>query len=337
MDTYKEGTLYILGNGFDTLHGLDTSVNQFVEILKTKDIYGETETADVVFERYNVLWGDYESCLADIDLDLIAEEEMMAPDYLSDYERDRNAGIYHMQQYTESLHFAIQESLEEMVDAANEELDTKEAKLKDFLEENDAVLSFNYTSTLEELYKIPKNIPICHIHGFRENGEKLLLGFREGMTLKEYNNKYFDEDKIKTIQEKMREIKDDDGLSEEEKREELDHWEEYYENLTANRDYYMDKQREEIFDFYLSLKKEIQVQKLKKFLERCKGIKRIVVMGHSMSEVDRDYMERIERKLQPQEWNISQHNGTPSREELREYSFFDKIKFLDLNQVYAKK
>ena len=116
MNMYGEekGTLYVLGNGFDCCHNLNTSPERFLEILKTKDIYNETETAEIVFKRYNVLWGDYESCLADIDLELIADEQMIVPDYLSDHEYDRDSGIFNMEQYTESLHQAIQDSLETM-------------------------------------------------------------------------------------------------------------------------------------------------------------------------------------------------------------------------------
>ena len=81
MNRERKGTLYILGNGFDCCHDLDTSTERFLEILRTKDVYNETETAEMIFRRYNVLWGDYESCLADIDLELIAEENLIEPDY----------------------------------------------------------------------------------------------------------------------------------------------------------------------------------------------------------------------------------------------------------------
>lgn len=306
MNKDNKRTLYILGNGFDICHGLDTSPERFLEFLKTKGIYNETETAEMVFARYNVLWGNYESCLADIDLEEIAEEQMIAPDYFSDHEYDRDSGIYNMKQYTESLRWAIQESLETMVDNANLKLKGKSPALRDFLSQNDAVLSFNYTSTLEHLYDIPYGVQVCHIHGFRDDGERLLLGFRDGISEEEYYNQFFDKDAIEKIQKQIKDVQEDDTLSEDEKECELQYWYVCYDNLTGDRDFYMDTQREVVFQFYQSLKKEIQIDKLRTFLEKCKGIERVVVMGHSMSSVDGDYMELIEDILCPLEWKISQ-------------------------------
>jgi len=338
MRLYEEdkGTLYVLGNGFDICHGLDTSPERFLEILKTKEIYNETETAEIVFARYNVLWGDYESCLADIDLEEIAEEQMIAPDYLSDHEYDRDGGIFNMEQYTESLRWAIQESLKTMVDNANSELVHKRPMLRNFLNPNDAVLSFNYTSTLEQLYVIPESVQVCHIHGFRDNGERLLLGFRDGISEEEYYNKFFDKDAIKKIKKQIKNIQEEDTLSEDEKESELQYWYMCLDNLTGDRDFYIDTQREVVYQFYQSLKKEIQIDKLKKFLENCKGIERVVVMGHSMSSVDGDYMEMIEKILRPREWRISQYNNNPSEADVSEYSFAENVQFYELAKKYLR-
>lgn len=332
----RSGTLYILGNGFDCCHDLNTGPERFLDILRTKEIYNETETAEIVFARYNVLWGDYESCLADIDLEEIAEEQIIAPDYLSDHEYDRDGGIFNMEQYTESLHWAIQDSLKIMIDDANSELMNKSPVLRDFLSSNDAVLSFNYTSTLERLYVIPEDVQICHIHGYRDNGEKLLLGFRDGISEEEYYNSFFDQDSIEMIQKKIKDIEDDDTLSNEEKEIELQYWDMCYDNLTSDRDFYIDTQREVVFRFYQSLKKEIQIDRLKEFLETCQEINRVVVMGHSMSSVDGDYMELIEKILSPFEWWISQYGNNPSEADIREYSFAKKVRFFDLNKEFFR-
>lgn len=336
MYEVNEGTLYVLGNGFDICHGLDTSPQRFLELLKTKEIYNETETAEIVFARYNVLWGDYENCLADIDLEEIAEEQMIAPDYLSDHEYDRDGGILNMAQYTESLRWAIQESLKLMVDNANRALVHKRPVLRNFLNPNDTVLSFNYTSTLEQLYSIPENVRVCHIHGFHDNGERLLLGFRDGISEEEYYNKYFDKDAIEKIQKQIKDIQEDDTLTEDERESELQYWYMCLDNVTSDRDFYIDTQHEVVYQFYQSLKKEIQIDKLRQFLENCKGIKRVVVMGHSMSSVDGYYMEVIEEILRPCEWRISQYNNSPSEADVRVYSFADKIRFYDLKSEYLR-
>lgn len=331
-----EGTLYILGNGFDCCHELDTSTERFLEILRTKDVYNETETAEMIFRRYNVLWGDYESCLADIDLELIAEENLIEPDYFSDHEYDRDGGIYNMEMYTESLRWAIKESLETMVDNANHKLKHSKPVLIEFLNSNDAVISFNYTSTLEQLYNIPNEVPVCHIHGFREKGEFLLFGFRDGISEEEYYNKFIDKSVIKQIQEKIQEIQEDDTMSEEDKEWDLQYWYRCYDEATGDSDFYIDMQRDAVFQFYQLLRKEIQIEKLKEFLGKCTGIKRIIVMGHSMSDVDSEYMELIEKVLCPVEWRISQYNNNPSLESISEYSFASKIRFYDLYMDFAR-
>lgn len=328
--------LYILGNGFDCCHGLDTGVDRFKEILQTQEIYNETESAEVIFEGYGVLWGDYEACLAEIDLNMIEENQMIAPDYMSDHEYDRDGGIYNMEQYTKSLHHAVQESLSIMVEKANDELNEKKAILKDFLNSGDAVLSFNYTSTLEQLYTIPANVSICHIHGYHEYGEELLLGYSVGMSTEEFNNRYFNKDELEMLQQKIEEVESDDTLTSKEKEEELLYWNTCYDNATSGRDYYIDSQREKIFGFYQSLKKEIQIDKLRAFLNSVGEINEIVVMGHSMSQVDSDYMKLIEEMINPSEWRISQFKGEPSTACISEYSFAKKAKFYNLYNEYSK-
>ena len=51
MNYQDEGTLYILGNGFDRCHELHTDTKDFLSILRTKDIYNETETAENIFRK----------------------------------------------------------------------------------------------------------------------------------------------------------------------------------------------------------------------------------------------------------------------------------------------
>ncbi|MEG0806692.1 MAG: AbiH family protein [Lachnospiraceae bacterium] len=335
MADKRERILYIIGNGFDRCHGLDTSTERFKEILRRQEIYNENDTAQEVFECYGVLWGDYESCLANIDLEAIEENQMIAPDYMSDHEYDRDGGIFNMEQYTESLYQAVQKSLEIMVDNANQMLAEIKPPLRNFLTIGDAVINFNYTSTLEELYNIPENIRVYHIHGFRKNGEKLLIGYNHGMSAEEYDNKYFDKDAIEKLQMQIRELESNETLTDNDRRDELIYWNSCYDELTSDRDYYVDKQREMVFQFYQSLKKEIQIDRLARLIKECGKIDEIIVMGHSMSDVDGDYMELIEQLVNPLEWRISQFENSPSQEDVREYSFAKKIQFYDLLKEFS--
>lgn len=165
------GILYIIGNGFDLHFGLHTDTEDFEKIFATKRIYGELENAyEVLLNSYGVDWSKYEASLAGIDLDEIEEQNIGFPDYLSDHESDRNGVIFNMQMYLESVEGAIQSSLEDMVDAANDALEDIALAMgdDDELPNAAAILSFNYTSTVERLFQIPEEVPILHIHGFRE-------------------------------------------------------------------------------------------------------------------------------------------------------------------------
>ncbi len=335
MTERENRTIYILGNGFDRTHGLNTKPEDFLEILKTQSIYNELDTAKQVFENYSVFWGNYEECLAEIDLESIKENQLIFPDYLSDHEYDRDAGIFNMEVYTDSLRRAVHNSLKIMVDNANDSLSQTKPVLRNFLKSKDVVLSFNYTSTLEQLYDIPDDVTICHIHGYRAANESLLFGFRDGIDEKEYYNRHFDVDEIRMIEKQISNILEDDSLTKEEKEHELVYWKICYDNLTGHRDFYIDKQIEIIFDFYQSMKKEIQLGKLKSFLENSDGINQVVVMGHSMSSVDSEYMELIESVIVPDKWRISQYNGSPSYNDLASYSFSKKVEFFNLKNEYS--
>lgn len=60
--------------------------------------------------------------------------------------------------------------------------------------------------------------------------------------------------------------------------------------------------------FYENYRKKLQTDNLKAFLRRCYGIDRIVVLGHSMSAVDSEYMELVEKCFSPIIWEISYYD-----------------------------
>lgn len=326
----KGNTLYIIGNGFDSHHDLNTRVDDFIGILKTHSVYNELADAEDIFAKYGVDWSEYENSLSELDLEALNEDNIQGPDYLSDHEYDRDGVIWNMESFTDSLYDAVRKSLAEMIENANNDLQSKSRKLKDFLCDGDAVLNFNYTSTVQMLYTIPDNIEIIHIHGYYKDNEEPIFGYKDGDSHKKFEEKYFRTTELENIENEIKKIKNDANLSEDEKQQRIDDLVYERERLTEDRDYYMDKQREEIINLYLSFKKELQIDRLKDFLNKCENITQVRVMGHSMADVDSDYMELVEEMLQPEVWYISQHKGSPSLSALSGYSFKDKIKFYKL-------
>lgn len=282
--------LYIIGNGFDLHHGLRTAPQDFQNILKTKRVYNEWNNANDVLDSYCVNWSEYEESLSNLDLDEIECQKLIMPDYLSDHEYDRDGGITNIQIYLESLKEAIQSSLKDMVKMANIETDRRALSGEHYplFNLDDRVISFNYTSTLENMFDFAKLIPICHIHGFYAAGAPLIFGYNQ--VKGNYNGRL-----MSTFE---------DG------------------------DYYVDRQRELIYDFYQGWKKRIQTEILNDFLIQCNGLDEVVVYGHSMGKVDAAYMEQIEWVLNPRRWRISYHTDSDSvLLNAQQYPFKPKIEF----------
>lgn len=242
-------TLYIIGNGFDLHFNLKTKTDNFENYLKNQTIYNGVDNASDVFNSYGVNWYEYEQSLNDIDLDEIESQNEIKPDYLSDRESDRDGGIVNMQMYVGSISEAIRSALEQMVISANEDalVLSEDFLAPKLFEVGDAILTFNYTSTIEILFEVPDSVPIFHIHGCYEQGTPLVFGYRNNQ------NSY-----VKT-------------------------WPDMDED---NWDYYVAQQREVVYDFYSSLEKKLEIDKLVSFLLKCGKMDRVVVLGHSMSPVD---------------------------------------------------
>lgn len=287
------GTLFVIGNGFDLHFGLKTTTADFEEFLSRQSIEGEMDNALEVLNAYGVDWSEYEQSLADMNLNAIEMENLGFPDYMSDRESDRDGVIYQMQEYLNSINNAISSALAEMVDTANEDLEDEDisASCPRLFQDGDAVVSFNYTSTVEMLFDIPYDFPILHIHGYHANNEQLIFGYGE--------------------------IKGN-----------------YHRRLEADEDtdFYENQQRQAIYEFYTGWQKKAKLKKLKRFLESCQGIDQVVVLGHSMGEVDAKYMEVIEKTIHPTVWKISYHCSPKSmKTALKQYSFEQKCDLFEFD------
>lgn len=277
--------LYIIGNGFDLHFELPTSPWDFEKIFKTKHTYDGYNAADVI-SGYGVNWGNYEASLADFCVDDLAEENIIFPDYTSDHETNRDGGITNIEYYLKTLGAIMRKSLEEMVSNANELISSAPFTSKDklLIDPNSPIITFNYTSTIERLY----SFECFHIHGFYENGDELVFGYKEEV-----------ESKI------GRELKSD---------------------LEEDHDYYVDTQKGMILDFYKSFRKRLRLSELKNYLRTIGKIDEVVVMGHSMSDVDTPYFELIEGIIKPTKWIVYWHIDVPN---YMKYSFADRVELTE--------
>jgi len=92
--------LYIIGNGFDRHHGYPSSYGNFRDYVKSKD----TKLYDALAENfcdYEALWNDFEEALADLDIDAITDD---ASAFLQSYSaEDWSDASHHDYQYEISL------------------------------------------------------------------------------------------------------------------------------------------------------------------------------------------------------------------------------------------
>lgn len=104
-------------------------------------------------------------------------------------------------------------------------------------------------------------------------------------------------------------------------------------SLPLSDDYYFNEQKGLVEDFYEANKKDFQFDGLEKFLKDKSKIEEVIVLGHSMAEVDREYMEIIEKHVSPAKWIISHFNGNPGRKDISQYSFAKKVVFDTIDNI----
>ena len=321
--------LFIIGNGFDLHFHLKTSVGDFKNYLLKHKITNMINTnALEFFDEYGVDWNEYEDSLANLNINDLYDEFFEAPDYYSDYESDRDGGISKMEDLVNELISLKKGSLREMIENAEEQISLLKKRSYKPVFDQSIVINFNYTSTLEGLFN-PKNSLIYHIHGFLKEGDNLLFGYKNKSLLITNEMKYKD-----TLRE-IDEIQNNSRLSKKNKENMVE--EINYLAESDYDDYYLDKQKEIVNSFYLNNKKDFQYKRLKEILNEIResGIDEIVVLGHSMAEVDCEYMEMIEQILVPDRWIISQYEGSPNFKSLKEYSFFNKIQFCEITDYLS--
>jgi len=284
ISTIKElpSTLYIIGNGFDRYHGLETRYQAFALFLKEfyKDIYG-------LFIKYyalsdldpddnnslrDPLWADFENALAGLDFRSVLDDNSnyaanpSGPDFR---DRDWHSFTIKMEGIVDQLTKETGEAFKEFI--LDVEFPSLKPNIELGLEPNSIFLNFNYTDTLERYYFINKS-KILYIHG-KANISKggIILG--HGVTPME------PEEETVTVPE---------GLTE----EELEWW---LDQQSNQYDYSYDQAKEQIMSYFWDSYKPTQkiIEKNNPFFERLRQVKKIFVLGHSIAIVDQPYFVKI--------------------------------------------
>ncbi|SKC47095.1 bacteriophage abortive infection AbiH family protein [Ohtaekwangia koreensis] len=293
-------TLYVIGNGFDRYHGLSTSYQSFAFFLQDGystiynylvEYYGLPNLdKDDQQSHYDPLWSEFEKALADLDFDTVLEDNTdYLPNIASDDFRDSDWHSYQiiMEEIVNDLTKNLFIEFKKFILAVEfpDVIDDRKFKLnKDGL-----YFSFNYTNTLERYYGIPEK-SILYIHNKAVNSDAtLILG--HGI---DPNN----------FQHHVAEPEPPKGLTD----EQLHEWR---EQISDQYDYSYESGKSALLSYFTkSFKKTSQViDDNRSFFLDLGQIDRVMILGHSLSEVDMQYFRKIFESIPSKsiEWAVSYH------------------------------
>lgn len=170
--------LYVIGNGFDLHHGIRSAFKDFGRFVRANDSreYGLLEDYFAIDDEF---WSDFEARLADFDDDKLKEH---ASNFLASYSAE---------DWKDSSHHDYQFEIEQVVEGLSGGLRSSFAKWIRQLEIPDPTtipskllrldttatfLNFNYTPSLTTLYGVGPS-QVLHIHGSAANlDDDLILG-----------------------------------------------------------------------------------------------------------------------------------------------------------------
>jgi hypothetical protein len=253
--TYR--TLYIIGNGFDLWHGIPSGYGQFKEYVRAHDqhVFDAVETYLPAGED----WSELESALAEVDVENI----------VSDLEHFMVS--YGAEDWSDAYHHDFQYEVGQLVQRLSAELRRHfglwirqlaiptPATAKNTLRSLDAAatfLTFNYTSTLHDLYGVPDS-HVLHIHGNASlEDSDLILGHAWNPQERKSLNDRADIEEIDIRLMQAHDILDD-----------------YFSNTFKPSDRLIESNRI--------------------FFEQLGKVERVCVLGHSLSDVDMPYLKAL--------------------------------------------
>lgn len=251
-------TLIILGNGFDLMHGVKSSYYDF------RDSLGKHNKLRSTLEDYldsDDIWSDFEVSLAHINVSRMAHSAVVETmlDFFDGYDPYESTANYYaaIDAAASPMDIIISELPKKFRQwVIKLSFGTDDTPLKRIIHQP-YVLCFNYTEFIESIYKVNHD-NVCYIHGNRNyKNEPLILGHLPDASDDMYRFDYNNENPfIKMTQEMI-----------------------IYKISDADND--------------LTKNCIENLEKHKSFFSKLKKINKIIVIGHSLSEVDMVYFSAI--------------------------------------------
>lgn len=173
--------LFIIGNGFDLAHGYKTSYGSFREYLSEKGtMSGSFNIPDIFSDASKSDWSNFEQLLEDYDFVDWGSSYASNIYVEDDKEQDRNMSYNNRlnDSYREIASFlpsTIRTELCSFIEEATSQRAYKIESVEKLIKPRDLFVTFNYSFTLEDLYKIQKT-RILHIHKTIYSEDEIIFG-----------------------------------------------------------------------------------------------------------------------------------------------------------------
>ncbi len=163
--------LYVIGNGFDRAHGIESGYDDFEKFMSSRYGY-EMNLIGPLFDNSRIdLWADFENALGQIDPNTVvwsveAEARINEPEELG---RQSNFMVDTVAQACDTLQGVFESCFAEWI----EKIDITDTEAFLAMDSHARYLTFNYTETLEEVYGIPE-CQVLHIHNCRRDAAPIV-------------------------------------------------------------------------------------------------------------------------------------------------------------------
>lgn len=281
--------LIVTGNGFDLHHGLNTSYYAFGYFLKRnkKKLYDDlieyfylpdlpSDPNELEKSKHH-LWSEFESNLAAFDTQSVLESfDEYRPNVASP---DFSDGEWHtfsivMQELLEEITDGLFTQFKSFIDKVKYPNISDQIKLD--LDNKDLFINFNYTNTLQYYYGI-KNNQILYLHGNASlPDDSLILG--HGIDPENF---------VETPEEAPA------GAT----YEELERWNQY---MSDNYDIAFESGKNTINQYFKKSFKNTEdvISSAKEFFSYLSQVNEVIIIGHSLSQVDMPYFSAIKQNVQ---------------------------------------
>lgn len=174
VDFREEDRLYIIGNGFDIHHCINSRYSDFRSWLQNENP-SFVGMMDIFFSNDCEFWADIEKALGEYREGEITNycEPIISEDYKYEHPWVWQAGL---EDNISSIFGEAMKDFREAFEKWVRSIDISGIEADMVIPIESKYLTFNYTETLESYYHVPTN-NVLHIHGNRlKKGDKLVIG-----------------------------------------------------------------------------------------------------------------------------------------------------------------